>query len=215
MQNLSRRSSHHSLFESSYLCLTLGRVDLFILKNNILKLLWPSHENLAIEDNYNSTDMWLASPKNEKMSICIEYRMHPLLEVLVKNGHLIKNTSPTLLIMGADQWTRIWFQILIRGQILDLKLPPIWTVDVNWLFSDLQSINMAPPLHKLLVCQLHEKFCSLYLNVQQGDPPIPTSLYYFNSFSLSPTRLIVADIPQMIQNGFKIIWLSWLSRQTL
>ena len=64
---------------------------------------------------------------------------------------------------------------------------------------------MAPPLHKLLVCQLHEKFCSLYLNVQQGDPPILTSLYYFNSFSLSPTRLTVADIPQMIQNGFKII----------
>jgi len=66
VQNLSRRSSHHSLFESSYLCLTLGRVDLFILKNNILKLLWPSHENLEIEDNYNSIDMWLASPKKWK-----------------------------------------------------------------------------------------------------------------------------------------------------
>ena len=26
-------------------------------------------------------------------------------------------------------------------------------------------------------------------------------LYYFNSFSLSPTRLTVADIPQMTQNG--------------
>ena len=69
-------------------------------------------------------------------------------------------------------------------------------------FSDI-TINMAPPLHKLLVCQLHEKFCSLYLNVQEWDPHIPSSLYYFNSFSLSLTRLTVTDIPQMTQNGFE------------
>jgi len=54
---------------------------------------------------------------------------------------------------------------------------------------------MAPPLHKLLVC--NEKFCSLYLIVQEGASPISTSLYYFNSFSLSPPLQTSTKWPRM------------------
>lgn len=146
---------------------------------------------------------WRQTPKFKMISISVEYCIQP---------HQMQN------LLEEDQWTRIRLQILtwVWSGILSLT----WSypsglmlvychVLLIWFWG-----YMAPPLHKLLVCQLHEKFCSRYLNVLKGDPPMPllfiTSTHFHSALlgsSLLQTRHPPNDSESLCNESrfFKII----------